>query len=1533
MKSVKTLVAGILASIFLLTAFTQTSSAGELDKPSIHAANLFLQRQMLLYFYLKNLNTVYSLGPVSWTLSIYFAQQRLLRYKYSGSTVVGAGQEVKVTPGESFTPSEVGDYTIVVEANSEVNKTGLQKDSITVSVVAPPECPRPTATPPGVVSLTAGNTITYTAPSGCCFRVTPFINTGVWYTLSPTGTQTISDGASVTFTVTPKDPKPLASMVAFRWTECTTGKPAGNDYVVIRPFIPISYDTSNSSTPFPLSFVTLFGDPVSTSTGRFVFDAPADLEFAASPLLRFSRRYDGGQMDAGFAPGIGHNWQHSFSAQLIRGIDHVEVFMHDGRVLGFTKDNGVWKSNNTTTVAKLSEQQGALWMVTDVSHHMQYTFNANGRLVKIDDGRIPAMISWTKDIIDSAYDALGHSITFATDSIGRIISATDKERVVSFGYTAKGELASSADALGQPMMYAYTTRVGELAAMGATIADPLVRMEYNTSHRVANQWDALGNHWIYNWDQGTATLVDPDGVTAVHELNPMGFVTAAGPQGAQVEYTYQNNLPTHWLTPTGTESTVTYHESGGLASITDANGTTTFERSPRQWNGVTVFDVTKLTHPDGTVCLYEYDGRGLATRVTDENGGVWTTRYDSNGNVLERTNPEGRTTTLSYNAMGHPKSITLPSGKTTTVVTDQRGAIISASTNGATRAYTRDALDRLTRFTNETNHQITFTYTSLGSVATITNGASNATAITYNKAGDVISAKKPSGATTSIAHSKAGRISSVTDPMGNSVGFEYDENGFPLRMTDREGNITRYEVNGSAQIVSITSPEQRPTSFAYDQHGRLVKVSSALGAECTVAYDKRDRITTIEESAGRTTTFAYDKRDNVTRMQIGADLANVYQYNKAGELVSVTDGNGGKWKWAYDEKGRCTSISDPSQRTTAYAYDANDRVSTVTLAGTGGTCTNTYDASGNLITAAYSNGPTYHYTYDALGRIVGTTSDTVAFDVDGNITMSNGISMKYNANGWLTEQTFAPGKTVLYQYDKAGRIASIADWNGNSIAYEHDDDGLLTKISRSNGTTTTYERDADGRVTKIDEGNNVTTSIVYNGGQISRVERLGHLPANPQTQERSFTYDAGNAVIEGIPDDMGRPTQVAGSTITWNSASQVVSVRGNIILDVQYDGFSRPIEFSGPQLSGGLVWNDAFADGFPSIIKTARTIYAIATPGGALAYVVDSASGIPMFPHFDNSGNAVMYTAADGSAVSRFAYSPYGEVVNSEGNNSVPFLFAGIGGMVAVTNDFLLTPGRVYIPTMGRFLSADPERSLHPQRLSGFAYAYADPVNWSDYTGRAPQANTSRADELIDASNRRLEEANRRTQEEYERNMRKLEEQSARRRAEREESERRRKDDEERLANQRRDEEERLRADQEKMDRAQRKITEINNVLLAPPAPPVPEQPAPGTTGGGTATNPQPGSGGVAQGGNGTPPSSGGTRTRTPKQGTGNGGNAPNNPGNTGNSNGSGGSRGSNPQPAGPNGTGRGSYNPNLSPTLQYIGAFISGFIEYFTGE
>jgi len=178
--------------------------------------------------------------------------------------------------------------------------------------------------------------------------------------------------------------------------------------------------------------------------------------------------------------------------------------------------------------------------------------------------------------------------------------------------------------------------------------------------------------------------------------------------------------------------------------------------------------------------------------------------------------------------------------------------------------------------------------------------------------------------------------------------------------------------------------------------------------------------------------------------------------------------------FAYDTRGNMTSLKnnlDPTKSQT-FAYDKLNRLTTFN--GPWGTGSFTYDSKGNRLTKVVA-GVATNYTY-TNNRLTSTTG-------------GEPFSFTYNANG---DATYMKDAGVEYglQYNRLHNLISFDYYGGAALAeFSYDGDGMrVTKTS--SGNTIVYHYDKDGRViSETDSSGNTIREYIYaNGKLVAKIE-------------------------------------------------------------------------------------------------------------------------------------------------------------------------------------------------------------------------------------------------------------------------------------------------------------------------------------------------------------------------------------------------------------------------------------------------------------
>lgn len=547
--------------------------------------------------------------------------------------------------------------------------------------------------------------------------------------------------------------------------------------------------------------------------------------------------------------------------------------------------------------------------------------------------------------------------------------------------------------------------------------------------------------------------------------------------------------------------------------------------------------------------------------------------------------------TMHYDADGNLVSVK-STGKKEETAAFENGNLISVNTGGSgTFTYTYDGNHNVTRASNGVIRQ-DYTYDSMGNVT-----------------GTSLKADSGSGSalTSSATYTNGGNLlASATDARGNSTTYTYATNqnkaaGVPSAVTDAK-NVTKYQNYdfSSGRMTGQGIDGVADVSYTYDENGQLEELarSGHYGSE------------SMSQSYG----FTYDTFGNILSTTVGDRTLASYTYaQKNGLLSRMTYGNGDYINYAYDRLGRTTEkeiVSGSSTRKINYVYNGDGQLHSVKDGSTA-----------------------YGYTYDTLGRLVGTTlknGTTLTqqswrqFDDNNRLTGLNisirGISSNlresstYNTQGVVTRQDMFSGEYIDLTYDSLSRLsrrdiayALLEDFSYapgvsantttaliseiqhknkldgavlGSYQYTYDALGNISAVTRSGFGTTTYAYDTLNQLTSA------TTVSSSGTKQYSYTyDTFGNLrTASDGSTTHSYTYgDAewrdlltaydGHAITY---DAIGNPlTYHDGTSFVWKNGRQLTSLtRSGANTIYQYDLNGLRTRKSYPGVYTDYFWQD-----------------------------------------------------------------------------------------------------------------------------------------------------------------------------------------------------------------------------------------------------------------------------------------------------------------------------------------------------------------------
>ena len=440
--------------------------------------------------------------------------------------------------------------------------------------------------------------------------------------------------------------------------------------------------------------------------------------------------------------------------------------------------------------------------------------------------------------------------------------------------------------------------------------------------------------------------------------------------------------------------------------------------------------------------------------------------------------------------------------------------------------------------------------------------------------------------------------------------------------------------------------------------------------------------------------------------------------------------------YAYDALYRLTGKTYPDQTAVGYAYDPLSRLTQVS------------DASG-----------TYSFTYDNLGRLVGTGTQ-YAF-------LSTALNNSYSYDAASNRITFSNPQSQItnYSYDSLNRLTGITDPNTGTFGFGYDALGRRTSLTRPNGVDTSYSYDTLSRLLNVLHGGGAlpgSTSYIYDAaGNRTSKTAVQESNGNPVSVLSQYSYDniyeLTQAVVNGSAaegytyDAVGnRQTSVGPTTYNYNSSNELTS---DSTATFTYDGngnttskttsagttnYSWDFENRLTQVTlpgqGGIVYfkYDPFGRRVYKSSTAGTTIYAyngdnvvqeLNSVGSVLADFtqglgIDEPLGLYQgatvsYFHADGLGSITSLTNGSGQLAASYVYDAFGNLTASTGTVTNPFQYTG--------REFDSETGlyyyraRYYDSAVGRFLSEDPVGFAGGRDF--YAYVGGNPLTYIDPTG------------------------------------------------------------------------------------------------------------------------------------------------------------------------------------------------------------------------
>ena len=723
-----------------------------------------------------------------------------------------------------------------------------------------------------------------------------------------------------------------------------------------------------------------------------------------------------------------------------------------------------------------------------------------------------------------------------------------------------------------------------------------------------------------------------------------------------------------------------------------------------------------------------HPGVGLLAVSEDPNGVTQTASYDGFGRLRRFTSAGGGDVEVSYaqpNAWVRQVATKTRGGRSELTAFDRFGQPVRQEWE--TFDGTRAAIDT--------------TYNALGLVESVSRPYRSGetprhTRFDYDAIGRLVAQTNPDG---TVARTTYGPWRSTSfDETGNARELEEDELGRLVRSTEfytraPPGDVgpiptgrrltTTYRYGPFSTLEDVIDPKGHRTHLEHDVLGRRFSVTTPDTGTSARVLDAFGLPKQARDASGRVTAFAFDP---LGRLRTSTDSAGVSSF-----VWDVAPGAG---------IGRLASTSSADGVDRSFAYDNFGRLgqTSTSVAGEQLSVSRTYDAYGRLETLGY---PLVGQIPFILKYGYTPTGDLRSVD-KLNSGKQYWRALETNAAGQLTSEQYGNGVSSSSFFDDNGRLRRQTTVRANTplreLEYDYYPNGSLkARRDRVLASSETFAYDGLSRLRKwsvAQPGN--TSSLRYHYDDLGNLR--GKTVLSGKGQSESFTYGergAGPHAVTGSPAGAydyrqnGNQHKGPGRSVTYTSANLPKVLRTpSSVTTFLYDASDVRVlkrDDAGNQtISVDGVYEERRAPGkrvHVMSIAVAGTLVAQerwAEQAGVLKKQLS-------YLHVDGLGSTEAATSASGSVTARMKYEPFGQR-RIPTNLSAPLtkppknVRVGFGGHSHDDELALIDMGgRIYDPSTGRFLTADPfvPDALSGQSFNRYSFARNNPLTRVDLNG------------------------------------------------------------------------------------------------------------------------------------------------------------------------------------------------------------------------
>ncbi len=775
----------------------------------------------------------------------------------------------------------------------------------------------------------------------------------------------------------------------------------------------------------------------------------------------------------------------------------------------------------------------------------------------------------------------------------------------------------------------------------------------------------------------------------------------------------------------------------------DENGATMPARTITTSYGLRCQFPEQVTNPLNQPSVYGYNySLGLKSSAQDANGILVSWSFDNFGRQTQESRPDGTRTNWSYADCVAASCWTVSDLRflRNESIVDSSGATIRTSQ----KFY--DGLDRL-RFDEGRRPTGVWTYYSVTQYDNL--GRKHAEFLPYS-----------SGITGyhQYTYDLANRV--TADTLCNSSSVPYRTmslayQGQTTTITDFRGNTTTKVTDVAGKLRQLTEPADGisglpagNTQYTYDSFENLVKIVDPKLIQSTFFYNKRGFKTASNDADTGAWTFTPNSLNELIVQLDANGNTTRFSYGLLGRMLTRLEPESGTpTQWTYGTSatahniGKLQTVNKPDGYGENYLYDSYGRPQTTTYSEDGTTYPfdYAYNSQGTLDTLTYpTSGGGYRfqlkYVYDTNGFLnsvqdnsTGKAFWTLTSANDSGLptmeVLGNAVSVQTGYTPW-TNEMISRSEGTGGSTNNLQNLSYTWDLNGN----------LLQRKDLRQSLTETFTLDALNRLSGVALNGTTTLTVRYDqAGSITSKSDVGTYtygdPLHPHAVTAAGSWSIGY-------DKNGNMKSRAGGSITTSSY--------NLPTMINYNGNSASFAYNSDHQRwrqdanyGGSVETTHYIGGLLQLVSRSGGSpleYRHLIPAGSSAAIFvrrGDGTSSTYYATSDHLGSADLVLDAVGNVLARESFTAFGA---RRGSNwqGVPSTAdyttfssttrQGFTGQEMLDSVGLVhMNGRVYDPTLGRFLSADTviQTLGSSQAINPYAYAWNDPLKYIDPSGHS----------------------------------------------------------------------------------------------------------------------------------------------------------------------------------------------------------------------